>query len=326
MALAHKLIDQGNAAGDALTAYAALKLALDIGNELGESEIAFAAIDGMGRKFDIEPLATKVNLLEAMLKARAVTVAANRAPWVEKILSLIQEALAAEKPDPAERLLVIVRPMSKAVRDSATVTKRVQTLAKAVAESQQLQAEVEKARQRLETQPDDPEANQRMGAYLCFLKGNWDEGLPRLAKAADAGLRQLAQSELSNATFVNQQYALAKAWWALADTQGVKARRQILLHASHWYEVAEPNLSGDEEGTGPYAHARRSGQHVDRAEPADHVKPADHAKPTGHGKPTGHAKPADHAKPAAHAKPADHAEPADRDEPAPAEKADKDQE
>jgi WD40 repeat protein len=326
VALARKLIDQANAAGDSLAAYAALKLALDIGNELGDTDIAFAAVDGMGRKFDLDPLATKVDVLEAMLKARAVAVAANRAPWVEKMLSLIQEALAAEKPDPAERLLVIVRPMSKAVRDSATVTKRVQTLAKAVAESQQLQAEVEKARQRLETQPDDPEANQRMGTYLCFLKGNWEEGLPRLAKAADASLRQLAQSELSNATFVDQQYALAEGWWALAGTQGAKARRQILLHASHWYEVAEPNLSGDEK---EQAHTRMlegRGQHVDRAEPADNVKPTDHAKPANHAKPADRGKPADHAKPTGHAKPAGHAEPADRDEPAPAKKADKDQE
>ena len=65
--------------------------------------------------------------------------------------------------------------MCKAVRDSA-LGKRVQTLAKRAEEGQQLQAELRQARQRLQTQPDDPEANERMGTYLCFLKGNWEEG------------------------------------------------------------------------------------------------------------------------------------------------------
>jgi WD40 repeat protein len=305
-ALARKLIDQGNAARDPLGAYAALDLALELGKELGDTEVAFAAIDGMGRKFDLDPVATKVDVLEAMLKARAVAVAANRGPWIEKILALVQEALEAEKPDPAARLLLIVRPMSKAARDSAALGKRIQTLAKQVAEAQQLQAEIREARQRLATQPDDPEANQRMGTYLCFLKGNWEEGLPPLAKSAEPGLKLLAQNELTNTTFVDQQFGLANDWWTLAGTQKGKARLQIRLHASHWYKVAEPNLTGDEK---EQAHQRiiEAGQpeHADQGKPADHAKAADHAKP------------------------ADHAEQTDRADPAPSEKtekADKDQE
>jgi hypothetical protein len=272
-ALARKLIDQGNAAGDLLGAYAALKLALELGSELGDTNVAFAAIDGMGRKFDVEPVAAKVDVLEAMLKARATAVAVNRGPWIEKILALAQEALEAEKPEPAERLVLIVRPMSKAVRDSAVVAKRVQTLSKQVDEALQLQAEVRKARQRLETQPDDPEANQRLGTYLCFLKGNWEEGLPRLAKSAEPGLKLLAQNELSNVTYVDQQYNLANDWWTLARTQRGKARRQILLHAGHWYEVAEPNLSGTDK---EQAHRRMieagQGEHADNIDPIPSVK------------------------------------------------------
>jgi hypothetical protein len=268
-ALARKLIDRGNAAGDPPGAYAALKLALDLGNELADTDVAFAAIDGIGRKFDLDPLATKVDVLEAMLKARAVAVAANRGPWIEKVLTLAQEALEVEKPASAARLVLIVRPMSKAARDSGALAKRVQSLAKQVEEAEQIQAEVQKARQRLETQPDDPAANERLGTYLCFLKGNWAEGLPRLAKSAEPGLKLLAQTELSNVTYVDQQYTLANDWWTLAGTQSGKARRQILLHAGHWYEVAEPNLSdADKE----QAHRRmiEAGQ----AEHADHVDPA----------------------------------------------------
>jgi hypothetical protein len=272
-ALARTLIDRGNAAGDLPEAYGALKLALDLGDELGETDVAFAAIDGMGRKFDLDPVATKVDVLEAMLKARVTAVAANRGLWAEKVLTLAHEALAAEKPDSAQRLVLIARPMSKAGRDSAVLAKRVQTLAKQVAEAQKLQAELRQARQRLETQPDDPEANERLGTYFCFLKGNWEEGLPRLAKSAEPGLKRLAQTELSNPVFVDQQYALANDWWTLAGTQSGKARRQVLLHARHWYEVAEPNLSGAEKDQ---AHKRMIEN--DQAEPAGDAEPAPPAK------------------------------------------------
>ena len=245
VALARKLIARGIAGeDDPAGAYAALKLALDLGSELPDTDVAFAAIDGMGRTFDLDPVAAKVDVLETILKAKAAIVAVNRGPWLEKVLTLAQEAVAAEKPDSAERLVLIARPMSKAGRDSVAMAKRVQTLARQVEVAQQIQAEVQKARQRLEAQPDDPEGNEALGRYLCFLKDNWEEGLPRLAKSAEPGLKLLAQTELANPVFVDQQFTLANDWWTLAETQKGKARRHILLHAGHWYGVAEPNLSG----------------------------------------------------------------------------------
>ena len=32
----------------------------------------------------------------------------------------------------------------------------------------------------LEKEPADPKANLAVGRYLCFFKGNWDQGLPKL--------------------------------------------------------------------------------------------------------------------------------------------------
>lgn len=48
----------------------------------------------------------------------------------------------------------------------------------------------------LEKSPDDAEACQAMGRYLCFVCADWDTGLPYLAKSKDKGLGELAQYEL----------------------------------------------------------------------------------------------------------------------------------
>jgi hypothetical protein len=48
----------------------------------------------------------------------------------------------------------------------------------------------------LEKSPDDQEANQALGRYLCFCRADWDAGLPFLAKGKDKGLTEFAQHEL----------------------------------------------------------------------------------------------------------------------------------
>lgn len=48
----------------------------------------------------------------------------------------------------------------------------------------------------LEKTPDDPEACQSMGRYLCFIRADWDAGLQYLTKAKDKSLAELAQHEL----------------------------------------------------------------------------------------------------------------------------------
>lgn len=55
---------------------------------------------------------------------------------------------------------------------------------------------VEKYRKQLEKSPDDAEASLQVGRHLCLVKGDWDAGLPLLAKGKDKSLADLAQSEL----------------------------------------------------------------------------------------------------------------------------------
>jgi len=78
-------------------------------------------------------------------------------------------------------------------------------------------AEFERAKQAnttLAKKPDDPEANFTAGKYLCLVKGDWDKGLPLLAKGSDAKLKELAQKELAGPKDAAEQAAVGDGWWA----------------------------------------------------------------------------------------------------------------
>jgi hypothetical protein len=60
---------------------------------------------------------------------------------------------------------------------------------------------IERYRKVLEKMPEDPEASLQVGRHLCFVKSDWDGGLPLLARGKDKALAELAQHELGTLDF-----------------------------------------------------------------------------------------------------------------------------
>ena len=97
---------------------------------------------------------------------------------------------------------------------------------------------------RLTEDPDDPSANLIVGKFLCYAKGDFDEGLPQLVKGSDERLKQLAATELAHPQDAQAQVQLADSWWELANEQRDHAEEMILQHALKWYARAYPGLKG----------------------------------------------------------------------------------
>lgn len=106
---------------------------------------------------------------------------------------------------------------------------------------------VRQARAVLETQPDDPQANETVGRYYGLLKGDWKRGLPRLAAATDPDLKKLAQDDLAQPVILDQRRALADRWWAAAEKRSGKEQDHLRKRAAKWYQLIEPNLSGTDQ-------------------------------------------------------------------------------
>jgi len=124
-----------------------------------------------------------------------------------------------------------------AVDDPGAEPQQVQAL---VASWQQFQSVLEK----IETDPDDPEANLAAGRHWCFDRGDWDKGLVHLVRSSDAELKRLAQEELqSPPADPEAMIKLADVWWSLSETRKDAEREALMLRAGTWYESAQPDVT-----------------------------------------------------------------------------------
>jgi hypothetical protein len=88
--------------------------------------------------------------------------------------------------------------------------------------------------------------NERSGKNLCFMKGNWDEGLPKLAESGNELLQKLAQKELAAPESTADRLTLADDWWDLSEKYFSPAKEQIRRHAVEWYRKVVADLADSE--------------------------------------------------------------------------------
>jgi hypothetical protein len=94
---------------------------------------------------------------------------------------------------------------------------------------------VQEAFKTLKDKPDDPKANLVAGRIYCS-RGDWDKGLPMLAKGSDDVLKAMAAADLKRPTIFVDQEALAEDW--RAKGKGLSSRKGAVTRALLWYERA----------------------------------------------------------------------------------------
>jgi hypothetical protein len=92
--------------------------------------------------------------------------------------------------------------------------------------------------------PADPAANLLLGVYYCFVRDDWERGLPHLARGEDATLRLLAETELTNVRTSAERLKLGDQWWDLSLTASPEHRIAQQERAASWYRLALPDLEG----------------------------------------------------------------------------------
>src|SRR5262249_50707840 len=97
---------------------------------------------------------------------------------------------------------------------------------------------------RLAKDDKDAEANLEMGKYLSLIKGNFDKGLPLLAKGKDAALKTMAERDLAKPKEVKAQVERADDWYKMGEAEKGLTQRQLYRRALHWYQQAMAKLEG----------------------------------------------------------------------------------
>ncbi len=242
IAVAHKLLDQGVATTDDTTGrFVLLQMAADMAAANGDIDTAWRAIEQTQSEFQVDGLALKVQAMST-----AVDGVRNRELQLlllRKIDELLGKALAEDRFDLAKRIAELNLAAARNLREPSII-RQANSVVSEVEIIEREHVAVQGAVGTLNKSPADANANLAVGRFNCFLKGDWDSGLPMLALSNDVLLKSLAEKELAAPSDVSEQLNIADEWWTLGQGETGRSKQNILLHSKLWYEQAVPNLSG----------------------------------------------------------------------------------
>ena len=212
----------------------------------GAAELAFDAVEQLGRWFEIDELTLKLETLEATTEA--LPTPQGKLEQVQAGLSLLEACARADRLVEANRAYTIAHAAARAIKDSA-LNKQVSERKRDFDRLAKARAAVKNDFEKLKTAPGDPQANLAVGKYFCLSQNNWEQGLKHLAAGADAALAELARRELSQPPVPEEQYALAEAWWKLSVDEKGPVKASFEGRAKFWYRKAAPFLTGEAKQT-----------------------------------------------------------------------------
>jgi hypothetical protein len=235
---------------DPVSRYVLMQSAWRLAGEAGKLDLALDMIDRAKEWYVIEPLAAKIAVLERAENAVGTgpETEAFSLQLVRKAEMLVDLALGDDDFPTAMHLLEkIAIPAARRTSDKQLAVELAKRRLQIRRQREDF-AGVEKAQEALAANKADAEANLTLGRWHCLVKGDWERGLPYLAKGSDQALAGLAQRELAGATSSQAQIELADAWWDLSEQDGSKQKDPIVAsmraRAGFWYQKALPFLTG----------------------------------------------------------------------------------
>jgi hypothetical protein len=215
--------------------------ARDMYSSAGDLAGSARAIDEMAQVYQVDPLQMKADASAATVKF--LHDSDQRRDFVPIVESISDQAVTADRYDLAKQLDEIALTAARAA-DDPVLLQTTSTHIQRVSEIQRAYELMKPAELALKQKPNDPQASLKVGRFECFIKGNWDCGLPMLAMGSDTNLARLAQAELKHDSDPTTMAKVADGWWEAADTETGTAKMEIRSHAVSCYGIALPSLSG----------------------------------------------------------------------------------
>jgi hypothetical protein len=243
LALAAKLNSQGDASkDDPIERFALWRMAADKDVEAGDVASAIDIIEKISAQFEGDTETMKYELLSGGA-ARATNTPEGARIFCDTAMKLATAAVAREDFDAASRYAKLATGSLRRVKDPQ-FNRDVMAHDREIEHLKTRYAAVAKAMETLKDDPDSAAANLTVGQWRCFTKGNWDKGLPYLAKGSREDLAQLARQELAKPAAAQAQAAVGDGWWALAEKDRSETKAGFRARALYWYEKASPGLTG----------------------------------------------------------------------------------
>ncbi|MBS0204798.1 MAG: LamG domain-containing protein [Planctomycetes bacterium] len=156
---------------------------------------------------------------------------------LETLIQIANEAVTNENPGSAAEVMT-----AAAIRfrdlNCKVQQEDAEFLARQFMEIRDAFALARNARDKLQTNPDDPAANLAWGLFVCFYKQDWASGLPLLAKSNDPVWEPLALRELARPTTDDEWLAHGDAWYDAGVAKSHRIRILTSLQADKAWQQA----------------------------------------------------------------------------------------
>ena len=225
---------------DTANRYALLRVAWDIATDAGDAKLAMQVTEEMVNAYEVDALNARIATVKAT--AESVRSSTQRTALATVAMDVVDEAVAGDNYGSATELAVIALAAARKAQDWQLV-KRIVARDRTVKEMAEAHAKAQAALATLENDPTNAEANQVVGEYCCFAKGDWTKGIPMLALGSDETLRTLAQKDLKGASSPNEQMQIGDGWWEIAPATLGDQREASLMRAGCWYRAAKAGLA-----------------------------------------------------------------------------------
>ena len=221
--------------------YVLLERIIDLGVELSDIDLICHTIDHVAGKFDIDALGRKqIRLARAIAKTSEKSALKN----IHNRAHLLYENARQQRNfDVAARLARVVSRAARKV-ENTSLQREMDANANALEEYLVEKKKADQAAKRLQKAPQDANANSVYGQFLCLFNGDWEEGLPYLAKSGEPPYAELAAQDLEIGMSPDDRIAMADAWFTMGRRkQGIRGH-QMLLRARHWLVTVEKSVQG----------------------------------------------------------------------------------
>jgi hypothetical protein len=238
--LSDRMLQAARSSAKPAEQFATFEFAAKVAAQSGDARKAAKAIDELGANFLIEPVEYQARTLTTMAKATKDEAAVDSLVCVAT--SVIDNAAAVGRFEEASDLLDALltacqKPWGK--RHARNIGELRTEFTKAKKPWQTVQA----AKTRLESDPDNEDANLAVGSWTALEIGDWDAGLPMLAQGGDPKLKQLAELDLAAAQGGPQeQLKAADGWYDAAQSASENQKQGMLRRAGHWYGIILPMI------------------------------------------------------------------------------------
>ncbi len=243
LALAEKLDGEADSSkGEPAERFALWRMAAEKDAEAGDVSTAIDIVDKIAAQFEGDSEAIKYELLVGGA-ARATSTPEGARSFCDAAMKLAVAAVEIEDYDAASRYAKQAIGALRRVKDPQ-FSREVVAHDREIERLKTRYAAVTNATETLKGEPDNAAANLTVGQWHCFVKSEWEKGLPHLAKGSREDLAQLARQELAKPAAAAEQAVVGDAWWELAEKDRTETKSSLRARALFWYQQASPGLTG----------------------------------------------------------------------------------